>query len=39
MCQRKLRKLVEKIESQHWDAVMKNRRIASMKQASESSEK
>src|SRR5207244_2094979 len=27
---RKLRKLAEKIESQHWDAVMKNRRIAGL---------
>ena len=27
---RKLGKLAEKIESQHWDAVMKNRRIAGL---------
>jgi len=27
---RKLRKLAEKIESQYWDAIMKNRRIAGL---------
>ncbi len=26
----KLRKLAEQIESQHWDAVMKNRKIAGL---------
>ena len=28
--QRRLRKLAEKIESQHWNTVMKNRRMAGL---------